>query len=275
VNHLSFVFSSLEEGNDTSLISWVIATGIEAGMLAIAFGIAERRRSNKGITDLIFYLLFFASINFYGNFYYAVSVYTKVRYLKMEHVVSVDYLILFTIAFLSGCLPLLALALTELQSIFGLKYRQEQDLERRTREKELAEKKKEEAKTLRAAEVTPKRVPDNFYKPAEIEDEEDEPIVEAPFTAEEITASEPPTIVDVVARRKAAHNEAVKKKFQDEPAPEDNLPKVKNTASQAELAQMSSPQEELTRVPIEQELGGFPYSVFDKASGGTIPMKKG
>lgn len=276
VSHLAYTFGSLEE-DGTSWISVTISFGIEIGMLGIAFGIAERRRSKKPTAYLTFFLVAFAIVNFYGNFYFAISVYKKIRYLKTEDVTAIDNLILFTAAFLSGCLPLLALALTELQSIFGLKYRQEEALERRNLEKELADKKKEEAKLLSRAQAKAPVAPPKLESDP-IEEDEDETIVEAPETPVVDTITPEPTLVDVVARRKAAHDAAVKKnsEFKEK---EDNLPKVKSTASVAELAQMTSPQEELARIPIEQELstpesGVFPYGVFDKRGGKTIPVKK-
>jgi hypothetical protein len=67
VSHLSYTFYTLEEKDSLGFVSFTISLGIEAGMLAIAFGIAERRRAGRRIIDLLFYQVFFAAVNFYGN----------------------------------------------------------------------------------------------------------------------------------------------------------------------------------------------------------------
>lgn len=129
VSHLAYTFASLEvKQNDGSYgyVSWILAIGIESGMLAIAFGFTERRRRKEGTTDLLLYLFFFGLINFYANTYYAISTYTDVRNLKMKDVEGLDALIRITIGFLSSSLPLLVIALTELLSIFAVKMKQEE-----------------------------------------------------------------------------------------------------------------------------------------------------
>jgi len=152
VSHLSYTFFTLEEKESLGFVSFTISAGIEAGMLAIAFGIAERRRSGRQIIDLLFYQIFFAAVNFYGNLYFAISVFTGQRNLTVEHIVSVDPLILFTACFLSGSLPILALSLSELQSIFGLRVKQEDKIEQKRIEKEKQEKIKEERRELKKKE---------------------------------------------------------------------------------------------------------------------------
>jgi hypothetical protein len=152
VSHLSYTFFTLEEKESLGFVSFTISAGIEAGMLAIAFGIAERRRSGRQIIDLLFYQIFFAAVNFYGNLYFAISVFTGQRNLTVEHIVAVDPLILFTACFLSGSLPILALSLSELQSIFGLRVKQEDKIEQKRIEKEKQEKIKEERRELKKKE---------------------------------------------------------------------------------------------------------------------------
>lgn len=152
VSHLSYTFFTLEEKDSLGFVSFTISAGIEAGMLAIAFGIAERRRAGRRILDLLFYQIFFASVNFYGNLYFAISVFTNVRNLTMEDIMKVDSLILFTACFLSGSLPILALSLSELQSIFGLRVKQEDKQREKLLEKEKQEKAREEKRELRKKE---------------------------------------------------------------------------------------------------------------------------
>lgn len=134
VSHLAYTFASLEvKQTDGSYgyVSWILAIGIESGMLAIAFGFTERRRRKEGTGDLLAYLFFFGLINFYANTYYAISTYTSVRNLTMSDVEGLDLLIRITIGFLSSSLPLLVIALTELLSIFAVKMKQEEKEQRK------------------------------------------------------------------------------------------------------------------------------------------------
>jgi hypothetical protein len=149
VSHLSYTFYTLEEKDSLGFVSFTISLGIEAGMLAIAFGIAERRRAGRRIIDLLFYQVFFAAVNFYGNLYFAISVFKNKRNLTMMDITDVDPLILFTACFLSGSLPILALSLSELQSIFGLRVKQEEKQDTRKIEKEKKNLLKEEKRELK------------------------------------------------------------------------------------------------------------------------------
>lgn len=121
-NHLAYSFGTLElEGINS--ISLAVAIGLEAAMLGIAFGVTERRRKKERYWDLIIYLIIFGMINFYGNMYHSISVFhAQKRYITMEDVMNLDKFVLLTIAVFSGSLPFLTLSLTELLSIFGLRF---------------------------------------------------------------------------------------------------------------------------------------------------------
>lgn len=129
VSHLTYTFSTLEPKTDSGIVSFVISCGIEAGMLAVAFGVAERRRLKQSAKDLFAYLTAFGIINFFGNTYFAISVYTNVRNLKWADIQGVDFLVVLTVLMLSSSLPLLVIALTELLSIFQVKMTKEEQRE--------------------------------------------------------------------------------------------------------------------------------------------------
>lgn len=134
VNHIAYAFGTLEKTKEANTVAIILALGTEIAMLMVGFGMAERRRNKQSAKDLIFYLFCFAIINFYGNIYHAISVYKGEPNLKMVDVFGdpsdpssgIDKLILFTSVFFSGTLPLIALALTELQSIYAYKILKEQ-----------------------------------------------------------------------------------------------------------------------------------------------------
>lgn len=155
LSHLSYTFGTLEQ-DGSGMISFIISAGIEFGQLAIAMGVAERRRQKKSAKDLIFYLFCFAFINFFGNVYHSASVYTGILNLKMENLMNIDRLVSTTIFILSGALPVLALSLTELQSIFFQKWQTEKIMEekmKRDAEKELEKSTAKSSRKTPAVEV--------------------------------------------------------------------------------------------------------------------------
>jgi len=164
VNHIAYAFGTLEKSKEVNFVSVILALGTEIAMLMVGFGMAERRRNKQSAKDLGFYLICFALINFYGNIYHAISVYKELPNLKMLDVFGdpsdpksgIDGLILFTAVFFSGTLPLIALALTELQSIYAYKIQKEQQeieniqwREERKIRKEQEEIEKKEARKLK------------------------------------------------------------------------------------------------------------------------------
>lgn len=169
VNHIAYAFGTLEKSKEINIVSAILALGTEIAMLMVGFGMAERRRNKQPAKDLGFYLIMFALINFYGNIYHAISVYKGEPNLKMVDVFGVpgdpstgiDTLILFTSVFFSGTLPLIALALTELQSIYAYKIQKEhQDIEnvkyreeRKLKKEQEAAEKKESRKLKRLKEL--------------------------------------------------------------------------------------------------------------------------
>lgn len=185
VNHLAATYASIEPKNSLGVVSWIISIGIEAGMIAIAFGIAEKRRRKEGAGMLYFFLSFFAFINFFANVYFAYSIYTDIRNLKMADISKVDSLVTATILILSGSLPVLALTLSELQSLFFVKLKQEEyslkvqeEKERKKQEREalkIERRQLKEERLMRRASGAPREQKSVAVKPVEIEESESEP----------------------------------------------------------------------------------------------------
>lgn len=300
VSHLSYTFFTLEEKDSFGFVSFTISAGIEAGMLAIAFGIAERRRAGRKIIDLLFYQIFFASVNFYGNLYFAISVFTNVRNLTMEDIMKVDSLILFTACFLSGSLPILALSLSELQSIFGLRVKQEDKQKEKLLEKEKQEKireekresrKKEREEFLKAYSEKDKEILSKHFDKMEKEDQEDEiedieefdldAIKETPSqkTQPEKTEEEKREIrrkrrEDRIQRRKAqqtSENTEIKKNPPEEKKQDHNNEVGKRIEDPAtKLVENLTSGGDFKSEALKQ----FPVDVFDSDNRRRIPLKE-
>lgn len=127
ISHLNYTFSTLEDPDSLGFVSLTLSIGIEAGMLGIALGVAEKRRLGQPAGTLWMFLLIFAFINFYANTYFAISIYKGERNLTWDQLTGIDNLVIATFVILSSSLPFLVLALTELYSIFRLKLLEEEE----------------------------------------------------------------------------------------------------------------------------------------------------
>lgn len=139
VNHLAYTFNTIE-GSAAGFTGWVIALGVESGLLWIAFGMSEKRkvRDRERMWLLTFFMFCFCFINFAGNYYYGIARYVEKDHLLMVDFIKVDLMIHFKTLLLSGSLPLIALALIEVYSIFS--HKKNLEVKRVRREKKAANK---------------------------------------------------------------------------------------------------------------------------------------
>lgn len=129
LSHLSMTYASLEHSKE-GFVSWILAMAIEAGLLAISFGIAERRRQNKSVRNLMVFLFLFGLINFFCNTNYSLSVLLDMDTFGWDKIITIDWYTLLKVFVTSSSLPILMLALTELYSIFLMKLKREQQEEK-------------------------------------------------------------------------------------------------------------------------------------------------
>lgn len=152
-SHLAHVYQLVERvpSYEFSLKSWIVASAIEAGMLSISFIISYKRRKEEPAGYFVFFLLIFAFVNAYANTYSSLANHVeKDVLLKWRDIAHIDWFVWVTIVITSSFLPLLTVALTELQSIVLLKLRSEEQSEKNTEEKN---KKKEQITSETSPEV--------------------------------------------------------------------------------------------------------------------------
>lgn len=146
VSHLAYTFNTVE-GAGSHIVGWIIALGVESGLMWIAFGLSEKRKNNdkSRLWLLTFFMFGFCFINFVGNYYYGISRYLENEQLLYVDFLKVDLMIHFKTLLLSGSLPLIALALIEIYAIF-------------THRKGLEEKKQKRIEKQRINVVKPKAI---------------------------------------------------------------------------------------------------------------------
>lgn len=155
-SHLAYAYSVIEthNGRKFSWVAWILAIGIEIGMITISFIMAYSKRRGEKTTNLWWSLGFFAGINFFCNTYFALSSHTSISYLEWKDVKSIDYLILTTVVILSSSLPALTITLTEIQSVILTKLKLEEIALKTFLTKEAKEKELKDAKEKIITETT-------------------------------------------------------------------------------------------------------------------------
>jgi hypothetical protein len=119
VSHLAYTFNTVEVAG-SGVVGWIIAFGIESGLMWLAFGLSEKRKNNDKTRLILLtsFMFAFCFINFLGNYYYGISRYLENEQLLYADFIKVDQMIHYKTLLLSASLPLIALALIEVYAIF-------------------------------------------------------------------------------------------------------------------------------------------------------------
>lgn len=121
--HLAYTFGLNEPKDTLGVIQYILAFGVEAGLLGVSYGIAIRRRTKEKVGSLYFFLLIFAAINFWSNTIFGListGVYSSLAEETKRQITIANIVIL------SSSLPALGVSLTELISIFFMKMKSEE-----------------------------------------------------------------------------------------------------------------------------------------------------
>lgn len=154
VSHLAFTFGMLER---VSWLGWIPAIAVDAGLLALAYSIQQRRRAKRNAITLWAGVILFAIISMIANLYHALSV-EGTGTITIATLASVDWLQLGLAIVLSATLPVMVVYLGEIVSSDDAAeaLRAERAIEREARK---AERDASEAVHVEAAKVIAEKYP--------------------------------------------------------------------------------------------------------------------
>ena len=124
VSHLAYTYNTIEKDN-SGLVGWVLAFGIEMGLAWTAFGLKENKSikgNEKEAKRLIQYIWLFSIINFFGNYYYSVSKDLEVLSFTFEQFKAVNIMNHLKFFMLSASLPIISLSLIDIYAIVSQKH---------------------------------------------------------------------------------------------------------------------------------------------------------
>lgn len=112
VHHLAFTYNTIEQDN-MEYVGWIVALGIELALTLTAFGLREKTkmRDKDGKNWLIFFIIVFCFINFFGNYYYGVASHLQNDNFTFLQFYNIDAMNHFKIILFSSSLPFITLAL--------------------------------------------------------------------------------------------------------------------------------------------------------------------
>lgn len=155
VSHLAYTYNTIEKDN-SGLVGWVLAFGIEMGLAWTAFGLKENKSikgNEKEAKRLVQYIWLFSIINFFGNYYYSVSMGLGIKSFTIEQFMLVNIMDHIKFSLLSASLPIIGLSLIDIYTIVSQKeeitINKKERADRKTKKQESLKNQKVAVKSVR------------------------------------------------------------------------------------------------------------------------------
>lgn len=114
IQHLAYTFGTVELPG-LSILGWIPAVAVDAGLAALAYAIQQRRKAKRPVRSLWLGVALFASISALANFYHALVVESGGQ-ATLSDLQSLDILQISKALVLSATLPALVVYLGEIVS---------------------------------------------------------------------------------------------------------------------------------------------------------------